>query len=216
MATMPQTEVAPSQAALMERPDAATITLGPGIVSRLHRLTVQQFDRMTAVGLITEDEPVELIEGLLVTKMSRNRPHIVAGKKGLRVLSTLIPPGWHVAKEDPIVASDWSKPEPDLAVVRGTAEDYLDHDVTAADVALVIEIAESSLSIDQNEMARVYAASGIPAYWIVNLVDRKLEVHTNPGPDGYQSSQILTAADEVSVVIEGREIGRIAVAEILP
>jgi Uma2 family endonuclease len=81
--------------------------------------------------------------------MSRNRPHIVAGKKGLRVLSTILPPRWHVATEDPIVASDWSKPEPDLAIVRGDAEDYLDHDVSARDVALVIEIAESSLSIDQ-------------------------------------------------------------------
>ena len=106
----------------------------------------------------------------------------------------MIPPGWHVAKEDPVVASDWSKPEPDLAIVRGTADDYLDRDVTAADVALAIEIAESSLSIDQNEMARVYASSRISVYWIVNLVDRQLEVYTNPGPNGYQTSQILTAS----------------------
>ena len=199
-----------------ELPDATAIAASPSVMSRLYRLTVRQVDQMTVAGVIAEDDPLELIEGLLVTKMSRNRPHIVAGKKGLMVLSRIVPPGWHVAKEDPVVASDWSKPEPDLTVVRGAAVDYLDRDVTAADVALAIEIAESSLSIDQNEMARVYASSGIPVYWIVNLVDNQLEVYTNPGTNGYQASQILTPAEEVSVVIEGREVGRIKIAELLP
>ena len=199
-----------------DSPEPATVAVSPGIELRLYRFTVRQFDQMIAVGLITEDDPVELIEGLVVTKMSRNRPHIVAGKKGLRVLARLIPPGWHVAKEDPVVVSDRSKPEPDLAVVRGAAEDYLEHDVTAADVAVVIEIADSSLTTDQNHMARVYAASGIPTYWIVNLVAGQIEVYTNPGPDGYRNSQIFTAEEDVPVVIEGREVGRIAVGEILP
>jgi Uma2 family endonuclease len=65
-------------------------------------------------------------------------------------------------------------------------------------------------------MARVYAAGGIPTYWIVNLVAGRLLVYTNPGPDGYRTSQIFTAEEEVPVVLEGREVGRIAVGEILP
>lgn len=199
-----------------EMADATTIAASPSIIAQLYRLTVRQVDQMTTAGVIAEDDPLELIEGLLVIKMSRNRPHIVSGKKGLMVLSRVIPPGWHVAKEDPVVASDWSKPEPDLAIVRGAAEDYLDRDVTAADLALAIEIAESSLSIDQNEMARIYASSRIPVYWIVNLVARQLEVYSNPGPNGYQTIQILSPADQAPVVIEGREVGRISVAEILP
>jgi Uma2 family endonuclease len=216
MATITPTETLILQAAHPDLPDAGTNALSPGIVLRLHRLTVLQFDQMVANGVIAEDDPVELIEGLLVTKMSRNRPHLVAGKKGLKVLSRIIPPGWHVAKEDPVVVLVWCKPEPDLAIVRGAGADYLDHDVTAADVALVIEIAESSHSIDQNDMARVYSSSRIPTYWIVNLVNRQLEVYTNPGPNGYETSQIFTAAHEVTVVIDGREVGRITVAEILP
>ncbi len=103
-----------------------------------------------------------------------------------------------------------------MAIVRGDAEDYLDHDVTASDVALVIEIAESSLSIDQKDMARVYSESGIPVYWIVNLVDHQVEVYTAPGPDGYQSSEILKPGQDVVVLIDGVEAGRIAVADILP
>ena len=73
-------------------------------------------------GTIAEDERVELIEGLLVAKSRRNRPYIVAGNKGLRILWRMIPPGWHVAKGVPIQASDWSRPEPDLAVIRGVVE----------------------------------------------------------------------------------------------
>ena len=73
-------------------------------------------------GTIGDAEKIELIEGLLVTKMGRNRPHVQASKKGLAALLRIAPPGWHVAKEDPFVASDWSKPEPDLALVRGRVD----------------------------------------------------------------------------------------------
>ena len=138
-----------------------TITPSPSLASGLYRLTVRQYDRMIDDGTIAEDNRVELIEGLLVNKMGRKRLHIVADNKGLRLLSSIVPRGWYVAKEDPIVVSDWNEPEPDLAIVRGQAEDYIEHDVTAADVALVVEIAESSLAADQTDMARVYAVSGI-------------------------------------------------------
>jgi Uma2 family endonuclease len=171
---------------------------------------------MIQAGLIGEKAKVELIEGLLVTKTGRNRPHVVAGKKGLRTLERVIPPGWHVAKEDPIVVSDWSKPEPDLAIVRGEIEDYEQRDVMAADVALVVEIADSSLSADQEDMTRVYGASGIPVFWIVNLVDRQLEVDSDPSPEGYRSSQVLKTGQDVAVVIGGVEVSRIDVSQILP
>jgi Uma2 family endonuclease len=86
----------------------------------------------------------------------------------------------------------------------------------AADVALVVEIAESSLAADQTDMTRVYAASDIPIYWIVNLVDRQLEVYSNPGPNGYSSVLILKPGQDLPVIIDGVEVGRIAVADMLP
>ncbi len=159
---------------------------------------------------------MELVEGLLVTKMGRNRPHVQAGVRGLRLLSGLVPVSWHVCKEDPIVASDWSKPEPDLAVVRGRDEDYDERDVTAADVALVVEIAESSRPADQQDMARVYSAGGIAIYWIVNLVDRQVELYSEPGPSGYTSIQILKPGQVLPVMIDGMVVGQIAVSELLP
>ena len=188
----------------------------PDLVSGLYRLTVRQFDQMVNDGVIADDERVELIEGLLVTKMGRNRPHVQAGKRGLKTLSGITPTGWHVAKEDPLVASDLSKPEPDLAVVRGEVEDYDKRDVLAADVALVVEIAESSLIVDRTDMVSVYSASGIPVYWIINLVEGQVEVYSDPSPAGYQSRQVFQPGQDVPVVIDGNEVGKIPVADILP
>jgi Uma2 family endonuclease len=191
-------------------------TLSPWLASGLYRFSVRQYDTLIESRTIAEHERVELIEGVVVNKMGRNRPHIVAGNKGLRMLSAIIPSGWYVAKEDPVVVSNWSKPEPDLAVVRGQAEDYIAGDVTAADVALVVEIAESSLSADQEDMAQIYSSSVIPVYWIINLVDRCVEVYSEPDAAGYQSCQRITSGEEVRVVIGGVEVGRIAVADLLP
>jgi Uma2 family endonuclease len=88
--------------------------------------------------------------------------------------------------------------------------------VTADDVALFVEIAESSLTTDRSEMGGIYAASGIPYYWIVNLVDHQIEVYTGPGPAGYQSRQDLKPGQDVPVVVDGVEVGRIPVADLLP
>jgi Uma2 family endonuclease len=182
----------------------------------LYRFTVSQYDRMVQDGTIGENDRVELIEGLVVTKMGKNPPHVFAGKLGLKRLERLVSPGWHVGKEDPVVVSEWGKPEPDLSVVRGTENDYLDRAVTATDVGLVVEIAESSLVTDRTEMNKVYARAGIPVYWIINLVDRQVEVYTQPSNDGYRSREDFAWDQDVPVVIEGREVGRIAVSDIVP
>jgi Uma2 family endonuclease len=191
-------------------------TTPPEAFPELYRFTVAQYDRMVQDGTIGQNERVELIEGLLVTKMGKNPPHVFAGKLGFKRLEGLVSPGWHVGKKDPVVVSDWGKPEPDLSVVRGTENEYVDRAVTAADVSLVVEIAESSLGIDRSEMNRVYARAGIPVYWIVNLIDRQVEVYTEPGNDGYQSRQDFARGQGVPVVIEGREVGRIPVSDIVP
>jgi Uma2 family endonuclease len=100
--------------------------------------------------------------------------------------------------------------------VRGTEKDYLDRAITAADVALVVEIAESSLATDRSDMAKIYARAGIPVYWIVNLPNRQVEVYTQPTDDGYELRQDFAADQEVPVVIEGHEVGRIPVSDLVP
>ena len=188
----------------------------PCLAQSLYRLTVRQFEKMIEDGTIAEDERVELIEGLLVAKSRRNRPYIVSGNKGLRILWRMIPPGWHVAKSVPIQASDWSRPEADLAVIRGVIEDYDEREPTAEDTALVVEIAETALSADRSDMVRVYAAAGIPVYWIVNLAEGQVEIFSDPRRDGYQSRQVLGRGQDVPLVVAGIEAAWIAVSDLLP
>ena len=188
----------------------------PCLAQSMYRLTVGQFETMIVDGTIGEDDRVELIEGLLVARSRRTRADIVAGNKGLRILWRMIPPGWHVAKGMPIRTSDWSRPEPDLAVIRGVVDDYEEREATAEDTALVVEIAGPDLVADRTDLARVYAAAGIPVYWIVNLADGQVEIFSEPRRDGYQSHQVLARGQDVPVVIAGVEAAWIAVADLLP
>ncbi len=193
-----------------------TCAPGPWLAQGLYRLTVRQFDRMLEDGTITEDERVELIEGLLVTKARRSRASIVAGNKALRILWRMIPPGWHVTKGLPIQVSDWSRPEPDLAIIRGVVEDYDERPATADDAALVVEIAENISTADRTDLARVYATAGIPVYWVVDLVGGRVEIFSEPHRDAYQSHQVLGRGEDVPVVVAGIEAAWIAVSDLLP
>jgi Uma2 family endonuclease len=124
--------------------------------------------------------------------------------------------GWWCRKEDPVRIPNFDEPEPDVAVVRGSRDDYRNRTPEPSDVALVIEVAEATLDRGQGKKWDAYAHGRIPVYWIVDLVHRRVEVHTNPGPGGYQSNQVFTSGQEVPVIINGVEAGRIAVADILP
>ena len=112
-------------------------------------------------------------------------------------LSQTIPAGWHVRASKPIrIPSQASKPEPDRCIARGSIRDYLQRSPEPADIALVVEISDTSLSEDRKQ-AVIYAAAGIPTYWLVNLVDRQVEVYTRPGPAGYESRQDYHAGDSI-------------------
>ncbi len=214
---MSVTTVPEAMTPVLETPSLAD-PVGPSrspFLSHLYRLTVKQYDRMVEVGILGKRDRVELIEGILVAKVGRSRRHIQSGKKGLRLLERLVPRGYHAAKEDPVVVSDFSKPEPDLAVIRGEVEEYDNRDVTAADVALVVEVADSTLRDDQREMKPIYAASRIPIYWIINLVDRQVEVYSEPEGHEYRTSQVFSREQEVPLIIAGVEVGRIRVADLM-
>jgi Uma2 family endonuclease len=98
--------------------------------------------------------------------------------------------------------------------VRGTIRDYSNRSPGSADVGLIVEVSDSSL-LEDPKVALVYAASGIPVYWIVNLVERQIEVSADPSPVGYQSSRYYRVGQDVRVVLDGVEVGQIAVADLL-
>jgi len=132
------------------------------------------------------------------------------------MLRPLIPTGWYARIERVLrIPGNASMPEPDLAIVRGTWRDYASRNPEPADSAMTVEVADSSLYEDR-AMAGIYGAAGIPVYWIVNLVHRQVEVYTNPGPAGYASRHDFAAGQQVPFVIGGRQVGMIAVDELLP
>jgi len=189
----------------------------PGwIPSPLYRLTLEQYEAMVNSGVFSGSERFHLINGLLVAKMTQNDLHSTADELCGSALNQAIPAGWHVRAAKPIrISSQASKPEPDRCIARGSIRDYLQRSPEPADIALVVEVSDSSLSEDRKQ-AVIYAAAGIPVYGIVNLVDRQVEVYTTPGPAGYKSRQDYHAGESMPIIIDGDPIGPIAVSDLLP
>jgi len=183
------------------------------------RLSVDQYRQMIDQGIIDDDAPVELLEGWLIPKMGKNRPHGRSKSRIREFLAQLLPAEFHVEEQEPIGMAD-SQPEPDVAVVRGKVDDYPDLPPPASATPLVVEISDSTVWRDRGLKKRIYARARIPVYWIVNLVDRQIEIYTQPSgpaaePD-YTQSQIVGVDGELPVVIDGREVGRLKVKDLLP
>lgn len=183
----------------------------------LHRFTRIEFDRLVDLGAF-HGEPVELIGGLLVVAEPQGSYHAsTVGAVG-DALRAVLPPGWLVRAQMPVALDDQSEPEPDLAVVPGAWADYrTDH---PARPVLVIEVAETSLAFDRGEKASLYARGGVRDYWVVNLVDRALEVFRDPEPDrtaphgwGYRTRERLGPAAVVSLL--ALPSVRVAVSDLL-
>lgn len=190
------------------------------LVSDLFRLSVEQYHAMIDAGALTTDDKVELLEGILVRRMSKGPKHVLAAHKLADALRARLMPGFFEARQDPITL-DESEPEPDLSIIRGVLEDYAESHPKAKDAVFVAEIAESSLRLDQSIKLRTYARAGIAVYWIVNLIDRVVEVYTDPDPKAepeptYRTSRTFQPGDAVPVVIAGQTVGSINVNDILP
>ena len=109
------------------------------------RLTVQQYHDMIREGILTDDDPVELLDGLLVPKMPRNPPHRIATRKTRQRLEACLPSGWYVDSQEPVTLPT-SEPEPDVAVVRGSDAQYSDRHPGPADLGLLVEVADTTLA----------------------------------------------------------------------
>jgi Uma2 family endonuclease len=185
----------------------------------IYRLSVEQYHAIADAGILTEDDPVELLEGWLVRKMTKHKPHSIATRRLRRALDRMLPAGWYVDSQEPITTVD-SEPEPDVFVAREEVANDPDRHPGPHEVALVVEVADSSLRQDRETKKRVYSRSGIPVYWIVNLVDRQIEVYTEPAsaadPPDYGQRRDYGPDESVPVVLMGIEIGSLPVAELLP
>jgi Uma2 family endonuclease len=183
------------------------------------RLRVDQYHAMIRAGILTEDDPVELLQGWLVPKMPKNPAHRVVTGLIRQALERLTPAGWYVDTQEPITTED-SEPEPDVVIVHGERRQYLNRHPGPQDVALVVEVADTSLQRDQVLKKRLYASAGISVYWIANLPENHIEIYTDPSgptehPD-YRQRRDYDPSDTAPLLIESIEVGRIPVQELLP
>jgi Uma2 family endonuclease len=170
-------------------------------------------------GLLDEDEPIELLDGLLLVKEPQHSLHRTAVLLVARALEQAFGAGWFIQTQSPIILDDRSEPEPDVCVIRGSPRDYIEAHPKRP--ALVVEVAQSGLALARGRKAAAYARAQIADYWIVNLVDRVLEVHrepARPGPArrhwGYASMETLPAG--ATVMPFAAPTATVRVADLLP
>jgi hypothetical protein len=190
-----------------------------GTMAGFRRFTVDEYHRLTAMGVLGEDDALELLEGYLVLKMPRNPPHDGTIHRILKRLAPALPAGWGVRIQSAVTLAD-SEPEPDLALVREDPAGYTTRHPNAADVGLIVEVADFSLPGDRADKERIYARAGIGCYWIVNLPDRQVEVYTAAsGPSAapaYGQRQDYRSGDVVPLPLAGSLLPGLPVQDMLP
>jgi Uma2 family endonuclease len=183
----------------------------------IHRFSVAEYEELTRIGFLSEDDKVELLEGWIVPKMPKHPPHDGTIDLLVFLLTQLLPTGWYPRVQNSVVTAD-SVPEPDLVVVRGRPGDYRARHPTGAEIGLVIEVADTTVNRDRAKAA-IYARAGVPHYWIVNLEKLQVEVHSQPVGAGldarYGSHQILTGDQSLAVILDGQTVGTLTVHQIL-
>ncbi|AFZ27408.1 hypothetical protein Cylst_5386 [Cylindrospermum stagnale PCC 7417] len=149
------------------------------------RFTISEYHRLAELGFFEENDRVELIKGEIIQMVAKGRPHSVCNTRLYRELFKIVVEKATIRGQEPIIISDNSEPEPDLAIVQNHPDDYLANHPSPADILLLIEIADSSLKYDQEVKLPLYAEAGISDYWIFNLLNKCLECYSEP----YQDSQ---------------------------
>jgi Uma2 family endonuclease len=188
------------------------------MIQGIYHMTPRQFRKAIDAGVFGENH-VELLGGIPFI-MSENPPHIVASANVHYRLIALAPrPRWFANKEHRLALGRW-RPLADVVVLQGPEATYATRLARASDVALLVEVSDTSYAKDSGPKLRRYAACRIPVYWIVDLKRRLVEVRSQPYGKGklagYARCDIYQEGDQVPVVLDGQEVGRVAVADLLP
>lgn len=189
----------------------------PGPPPEIWPISVERYHEMIDAGILTEDDPVELLDGLLVKKMPKHALHRFVNDELRDWFDSVLPPGYHTMAQDPVTLPT-SEPEPDNSVIRGQRRMFAKRYPQATDAVLFVEVADTTLAHDRGRKKRVYAKANIPQYWIINLVDCQIEVHGDPDLDtgDYRKQKIFGLHDDVPFIVDGTTIGTIRLEQLLP
>jgi Uma2 family endonuclease len=186
---------------------------------RTRRFTRAEYDRLIALGVLDEDEPIELLGGEMVVKEPQRGPHATAVQLVLQTLQRAFRKGWTVRPQLPLALDDESEPEPDACVVPGVARDYRGGHPTRP--VLVVEVADDSLPRDRARKGSLYARAGIADYWIINLRETILEVYREPvrsarSRHGWRYGRVERFGARAVVSPLAAPRARVRVADLLP
>ena len=186
---------------------------------RNRRWTRAEYDRLIALGVLHENEPVELIGGQLMVAEPQGTHHFTAIRLAEAALRSAFGQGWDVRTQGPVALDDESEPEPDVAVVPGVPRDYMDAHPSRP--VLVLEVSDSTVGFDRRDKGSLYARAGLGDYWVVNLVDRVLEVYRRPladppAPYGWRYAEVQTLSPGETLSRLAAPRARIPVADLLP
>ena len=184
---------------------------------RPRRWTTAEYYALSDAGLF-DDERVELLDGEIWTLPAQKTPHFAAIRRAVDALEVAFGEGFDFRQQMAMTLEDGTEPEPDVLVVPGRWQDYEDHHPTPPEVSLLVEVSDSTLRKDRSKKLQDYARAGIADYWIVNLVNRRLEVYRDPAPidggHGYKIVQTLFDSDRIAPLAAPG--GTVAVADLFP
>jgi Uma2 family endonuclease len=178
-----------------------------------------EYEQLIDAGFFQRGDPVELVDGQLIVAEPQGSRHFAAIQAVEQALRLAFGAGWQVRGQGPLAVDDRSLPEPDVTVVPGSFRDYVAaHPLRPA---LIVEVSESSLALDRDHKGSLYARAGFPDYWIVNLIDRVLEVYREPIPDpaapmGWRYRSVTVLEPGASVAALAPPSARILVRDLLP
>jgi Uma2 family endonuclease len=156
------------------------------VAATRRRFTRTEYHRMAEVGILGEDDRVELIRGEIVEMSPIGRRHRAFTGNLNQLLAVRLAGRAVVWMQNPIVLTEDTEPQPDIAVLRRGVVSYKERDAWAEDALLLIEVADSSLAYDRSTKLRLYAEAGIAEYWVVDCASEVVEVYRTPGPEGYR------------------------------
>jgi len=187
----------------------------------LFRFSLDQYHDMGRLGIIAADARVELLEGWIVQMHPIGAPHRFVVDELYRALAELIPGSHHVYSQQPVTFGS-SEPVPDMVVVRGDNREFRGRHPGAAEIDLIVEVADTTLQLDRNQKSAICAAAEIAEYWIINLPERQAEIHRQPRAASdtthatYETREVVPADGRMSLVLEGKKLGEIGLADVLP
>ncbi len=174
------------------------------VAATRRKFTIDEYHRLVDLGFFTENDRIELIRGEIIEMPPKRTPHSVCNSHLWKQLYELIGKQAEIRVQEPIILPSNSEPEPDVVIAKKKADNYLAAHPTAKDIILVIEISDSTLQYDRETKLPLYAEAGINNYWIVNLVDRHLEVYSNPfsanqGKFNYRNKSIVLPNENIEI-----------------